>query len=102
VWNNSKAVIIRNSFNSAQLCNLDDQVERLKGKVVWFSNTKGYGFIGRDHCPDTFVHFSAIVKEGYKSLEVNDEVEFEIVQGEKGLQAANVVILNAVGLVKCA
>jgi CspA family cold shock protein len=81
---------------------MEDQVERLKGKVVWFSNTKGYGFIGRDHCPDTFVHFSAIVKEGYKSLEVNDEVEFEIVQGEKGSQAANVVVLNAVGLVKCA
>ena len=65
-------------------------MERLKGSVKWFNNTKGYGFIGRDDGPDVFVHFSAVVGEGYKSLQEGDKVEFEIVQGTKGPQAANV------------
>ncbi len=65
-------------------------VERLKGTVKWFNNAKGYGFIGRDDGPDVFVHYSAITSEGYKSLQEGDKVEFEIVQGQKGPQAANV------------
>ena len=65
-------------------------VERLKGTVKWFNNAKGYGFIGRDEGPDVFVHYSAIALEGYKSLQEGDKVEFEITQGQKGPQAANV------------
>lgn len=65
-------------------------MERIKGTVKWFNNAKGYGFLGRDGGPDVFIHYSAIASEGYKSLQENDQVEFEIVQGEKGPQAANV------------
>ena len=64
---------------------------RTRGKVKWFNNAKGYGFIGREDGPDVFVHYSAITSEGYKSLEEGDEVEFDIVQGQKGPQADNVV-----------
>ena len=63
----------------------------MKGKVKWFNNAKGYGFIGRDDGPDVFVHYSAILGDGYKSLQEGDDVEFEIVQGEKGPQADRVV-----------
>ncbi len=62
-----------------------------QGTVKWFSNEKGYGFIEREQGEDVFVHFSAIVSEGYKSLTEGQRVEFEVVQGQKGLQAANVV-----------
>jgi CspA family cold shock protein len=65
-------------------------VERLKGTVKWFNNAKGYGFIGRADGPDVFVHYSAITAEGYKSLQEGDLVEFEISEGQKGPQAANV------------
>ncbi len=65
-------------------------MERLKGTVKWFNNAKGYGFIGRDDGADVFVHYSAITSEGYKSLQEGDPVEFEITQGPKGPQAANV------------
>jgi CspA family cold shock protein len=66
-------------------------MERLKGTVKWFNNAKGYGFIGRDDGgADVFIHYSAITSEGYKSLAEGDHVEFEIVQGQRGLQAANV------------
>jgi len=61
------------------------------GKVKWFNNAKGYGFIGRDGGADVFVHYTAIVAEGYKTLQEGDSVEFEIVQGQKGPQAANVM-----------
>ncbi len=63
---------------------------RVQGKVKWFNNAKGYGFIGQDGGPDVFVHYSAIQTEGYKSLQEGDEVEFEVVQGQKGPQAENV------------
>jgi cold shock protein len=65
-------------------------VEKLKGTVKWFNNAKGYGFIGHEGGADVFVHYSAITAEGYKSLQEGDAVEFEIVQGQKGPQAANV------------
>ncbi len=65
-------------------------VERMKGTVKWFNNAKGYGFIGRADGPDVFVHYSAISSEGYKSLQEGDQVEFEISEGQKGPQAANV------------
>ena len=62
-----------------------------KGKVKWFNNAKGYGFIQQEDGSDIFVHFSAIKGEGYKTLEEGQMVEFEITQGPKGLQAENVV-----------
>ena len=65
-------------------------MERMKGTVKWFNNAKGYGFIGRDDGADVFVHYSAITSEGYKSLQEGDQVEFEITQGQKRPQAANV------------
>jgi len=66
-------------------------MERIKGTVKWFNNSKGYGFLGRDGGPDVFIHYSAIASEGYRSLDEGDRVEFEIVQGKKGPQAANVI-----------
>ena len=60
------------------------------GKVKWFSNQKGYGFIQTDGGDDIFVHFSAIQSEGFKTLAQGQEVEFEINEGNKGPQAANV------------
>lgn len=62
-----------------------------KGKVKWFSNQKGYGFITPESGNDVFVHHTAIQGEGYKTLQEGDEVEFEIQQGPKGEQAVNVV-----------
>ncbi|CAM4047426.1 MULTISPECIES: cold-shock protein CspD [Bacillaceae] len=63
------------------------------GKVKWFNNEKGFGFIEVEGGDDVFVHFSAIQGEGYKSLEEGQEVSFEIVEGNRGPQAANVVKL---------
>lgn len=60
------------------------------GKVKWFSKEKGYGFIEREDGDDVFVHYSAIQQEGFKTLAEGEEVEFEIVEGSRGPQAANV------------
>jgi cold shock protein len=61
-----------------------------QGTVKWFSNEKGYGFIEREGGDDVFVHHSAVNMDGYRSLSEGQKVEFEVVQGDKGLQAANV------------
>ncbi len=63
----------------------------MEGKVKWFSAEKGYGFIEHDSGDDVFVHFSAIVDEGFKTLNEGQAVEFEIVEGARGPQASNVV-----------
>ncbi len=63
---------------------------KVTGRVKWFNNSKGYGFIGREDGADVFVHYSAISGDGYRSLQEGDSVEFEIVEGQKGPQAANV------------
>jgi CspA family cold shock protein len=62
-----------------------------KGRVKWFNEKKGFGFISQDGAEDVFVHFSSIKQDGFKVLYEGDEVEFEIAQGEKGLQAVDVV-----------
>ena len=64
-----------------------------KGKVKWFNAEKGFGFIQVEGGDDVFVHYSAIKAEGFKTLEEGQKVEFEIVQGSRGPQAANVVKL---------
>ncbi len=61
-----------------------------EGTVKWFNDSKGFGFIQREDGPDVFVHHSAIVGEGFKSLQEGGRVEFEVTQGPKGPQAANV------------
>ena len=61
-----------------------------QGTVKWFNAAKGFGFISRENGADVFVHFKAILSEGYKSLNEGDKVEFEVEQGPKGLQAKNV------------
>jgi CspA family cold shock protein len=62
-----------------------------KGRVKWFNEKKGFGFISRDDGDDVFVHFSSIKQDGFKVLYEGDEVEFEVAQGKKGLQAVDVV-----------
>ena len=64
-----------------------------RGTVKWFNNEKGYGFITREAGDDVFVHFSAITEDGFKSLDEGQEVEFEVVEGDRGPQAENVVKL---------
>jgi CspA family cold shock protein len=68
-----------------------EPVANYKGKVKWFNNAKGYGFIGREDGPDVFVHYSAIQLDGYKTLKEGDDVEFDIVEGQKGPQADAVI-----------
>ena len=67
--------------------------ERETGTVKWFNDAKGYGFISREGGEDVFVHFSAVEGEGFRSLQENQEVEFGVEQGPKGLQAVSVRVL---------
>ena len=80
---------------SAQAQNSTTQKsERITGTVKWFNGTKGYGFLERNNGgDDVFVHYSAIMGDGYKNLEEGQQVEFSVEQGPKGLQAANVIVL---------
>lgn len=68
--------------------------ERVTGTVKWFNGSKGYGFIEREGGADVFVHFSAIQGQGFRNLEEGQQVEFTVEQGQKGPQAANVVVLG--------
>ncbi|AMQ06829.1 MULTISPECIES: cold-shock protein [Sporosarcina] len=65
-----------------------------QGKVKWFSNDKGYGFIEADDGEDVFVHFTGILSEGFKTLDEGQSVSFEIIEGNRGPQAANVLKLG--------
>jgi CspA family cold shock protein len=67
--------------------------EKEQGTVKWFNGSKGYGFISRETGDDVFVHFNAIVGDGYRNLEEGQRVEFTVTQGQKGPQAENVVVL---------
>ncbi len=67
--------------------------DRIQGTVKWFNGSKGYGFISREGGEDVFVHHSAIIAEGYRNLEEGQRVEFSVVQGPKGLQAASVTVI---------
>lgn len=67
---------------------------REKGTVKWFNAEKGFGFITREKGGDVFVHFKSIAAEGYKSLSEGQRVEFTVTQGQKGLQAENVTVIN--------
>ena len=62
-----------------------------EGVVKWFNDAKGYGFIEQNNGPDVFVHFSVIQSEGFKSLAEGDKVNFDLIQGDKGPQSANVI-----------
>lgn len=66
----------------------------MTGKVKWFNNEKGYGFIEYREGKDVFVHYSAIKQEGYKSLAEGNEVRFDLIETAKGLQAKNVELIN--------
>ena len=68
--------------------------ERINGTVKWFNGTKGYGFLAREGGNDVFVHFSAIQGDGFKNLQVGQQVEFNVEQGPKGPQASNVVVIG--------
>jgi len=68
--------------------------ERETGTVKWFNATKGYGFITRDMGGDVFVHYSAIQSQGYRSLEEGQRVQFDIIEGKKGLQAQDVSVVS--------
>ena len=65
-----------------------------EGTVKWFDNKKGYGFIKREEGDDVFVHYSSISGEGFKSLNQDEKVSFEVVDGPKGFQASNVLVLQ--------
>jgi cold shock protein len=73
---------------------VESMTERIIGTVKWFNASKGYGFIGYENGEDVFVHFSAIIAEGYRRLEIGQQVEFSVEEGPKGLQAANVVSIS--------
>ena len=69
-------------------------MEREQGTVKWFSDSKGFGFIERESGDDLFVHFRNIRGEGHKTLRDGQQVEFDVVEGQKGLNAQDVVVLN--------
>ncbi len=68
----------------------------MEGRIKWFNNSKGYGFIAGENGPDVFVQYSGIVGDGYRTLQEGDRVSFELVPGPKGPQAANVVKIEGI------
>ena len=86
MWKRLKLKLQRKRRQKRQI----NRKEANRGRVKWFNDAKGYGFIEREGGPDVFVHYSAISGDGYKSLREGEEVTFSIVQGSKGPQAANV------------
>jgi len=64
----------------------------VQGKVKWFSKQKGYGFIEQENGEDIFVHFQSVVGEGFRTLEEGQNVEFDVIQGTRGVQASNVMV----------
>ena len=78
-----------------RVCKSHEKIKEIymKGTVKWFDSDKGYGFISSEEGKDIFVHFSAIQVEGYKSLQEGDQVEFDVNDGDRGPQAANVTKL---------
>jgi len=85
-WATVKPAQQQNPFERVQ-----EQRKMAEGKVKWFNDSKGFGFIEQDNGPDVFVHFSAIGGEGFKSLAEGERVSFDVTDGPKGPQAANVV-----------
>ena len=85
---------VRQRLAVAFLARQEVKMSRIVGKVKWFNNAKGYGFIEREGGNDVFVHFSAIQGAGFRTLEEGQAVEFEIVDGPKGPQAGNVTKAN--------
>jgi len=73
------------------VCDFAGEMRMTKGKVKWFNDAKGYGFIEQEGGEDVFVHFSAIQMDGFKTLAEGQVVEFEVKQGDKGLHASNVM-----------
>ena len=68
--------------------------EKEQGTVKWFNGSKGYGFIERDNGEDIFVHYSSIIGDGYRNLDEGQRVEFNVAQGQKGLQAQDVMVIG--------
>lgn len=91
----TRARIGSTAGDAARGMNEAGRMARITGTVKWFNDAKGYGFLAREGGPDVFVHFSAIESNGFKSLAEGEQVEFEIVQGEKGPQASEVRKLGA-------
>ena len=71
-----------------------------KGTVKWFNSQKGFGFITDENGKDVFVHYSGLNMDGYKNLEENQQVEFDVTEGEKGPQATNVTVIKQFSLIK--
>jgi cold shock protein len=89
----SRALLSVGGLESRAVVVCKEEHQLAEGTVKWFSNEKGYGFIEREGGDDVFVHFSAIGMDGYKSLTEGQKVSFEVVQGPKGAQAANVMAI---------
>lgn len=95
LWQGSELSILVFCFCGVIACSFlllkGGEVPLAEGRVKWFNDSKGFGFIEQDGGDDVFVHFSAIQGDGFKTLAEGDSVEFEVTEGPKGLQAANVV-----------
>jgi len=89
----SKLEIGRYLYSICLINNIEEGGSYMTGKVKWFNSEKGYGFITTEEGNDVFAHFSQIQKDGFKTLEEGESVSFEVVDGDKGPQAANIKVL---------